>query len=454
MIPKPTAWYPGKIYQMRRVKQGGGQMKPATAEVKVKMTVRYSVVNYSIPNVIIPSGASTRDVLIAWWNAVERNQVKDPNILCLSRNPEMFEFQDDTGGTYFDIEEGMEIFLIPKDRTSPEVVRIDVTWGGFDKDGLPIRLSICPKVHRETPRSRLLSLWLEHYQAQPEYQEVASHMFTDDSEYYWKDHTGIETAPPWSPGQQVIFKMKPWSKENTAERQRKRPKPPPADGRDPLRPSLGQGGTPGTGASVEKSSGGTDEGDQTTQPSGGTNDRMTQYVPLRRPCPTRQVSIKVVIGEKTIDLKVDPKIVIKDLVHKTAQAIEEDLPGWWHASVVDGKGDNRTYQEGDTIKLYAATQDSISRVIEPRTSKGQVALIPKAIGGPPAPPKKVKPKKRNWIQELRNRGEVEIEDARQFAAQIDREKMITMTTDGGANPNPGPAGWGVLVRQNGKFICL
>jgi ribonuclease HI len=32
--------------------------------------------------------------------------------------------------------------------------------------------------------------------------------------------------------------------------------------------------------------------------------------------------------------------------------------------------------------------------------------------------------------------------------------MITMTTDGGDNPNPGPAGWGVLIRQNGKFLCL
>jgi ribonuclease HI len=32
--------------------------------------------------------------------------------------------------------------------------------------------------------------------------------------------------------------------------------------------------------------------------------------------------------------------------------------------------------------------------------------------------------------------------------------MITMTTDDGANPNQGPAGWGVLIRQNGKFLCL
>jgi ribonuclease HI len=32
--------------------------------------------------------------------------------------------------------------------------------------------------------------------------------------------------------------------------------------------------------------------------------------------------------------------------------------------------------------------------------------------------------------------------------------MITMTADGGANPNPGSAGWGVLIRQNRKFLCL
>jgi hypothetical protein len=274
MIPKPTAWYPGKTYQMRRVKQGGGQTKPSAVEVKVKMRMRYSVVSLSIPNIMIPGGAASRDVVNAWWNAVERNQVKDPNILCLSRNPEMYEFQDDTGKTYFDIEEGMEIVLIPKDRTSPEVVSIDVTWDGFDENGLPLRLSIAPKVQRETPRSRLLLLWLEQYQAHPKYQEVALHMFTDDNEYYWKDHTGIETTPPLAPGQQVIFKMKPWSKENTAERQRKRPRPPPADGRDPLRPSLSQGCTPGTGTSAERGSRSTDGADQSTQPAEGTNDRM------------------------------------------------------------------------------------------------------------------------------------------------------------------------------------
>jgi ribonuclease HI len=94
-------------------------------------------------------------------------------------------------------------------------------------------------------------------------------------------------------------------------------------------------------------------------------------------------------------------------------------------------------------------------VNEPRTAKGQAALIPKAIGGPlKLPKKKVQKEKRDWIWELCQRGEIPIQDARQFFDQIDTEKMITITTDGGANPNPRPSGWGVLVRQNGKFLCL
>jgi ribonuclease HI len=140
-------------------------------------------------------------------------------------------------------------------------------------------------------------------------------------------------------------------------------------------------------------------------------------------------------------------------VHKVAKELRIDLPGWWHASVIRGQGDKHTYQEGDTVKLYPATQDSIEKLREPRTPKGSVAKIPKAIGGPP-PKKKAPKQKRNWIQELCDRGEIPIQDAKQFSDQIDTEKMTTMTTDGGANPNPGPAGWGVLVRQNGKFLCL
>jgi hypothetical protein len=93
---------------------------------------------------------------------------------------------------------------------------------------------------------------------------------------------------------------------------------------------------------------------------------------------------------------------------------------------------------------------------KPRTPKGSVAKIPKAISGPPPPKKKKgasKPKK-DWIQELFSRGETQIQDPTEFSAQLHKEKMLAMTTDGGDDPNPGSAGWGVLIRQNGKSICL
>jgi hypothetical protein len=216
-----------------------------------------------------------------------------------------------------------------------------------------------------------------HHKNKQEYAEVASHLFTDENEYYWKDHTGTEAAPPWTPGQQVVFKLKPWSKENTANRQQKRPRPPPSDGQDPLGPFLGQPPPAPHATSTGSETAGTGQG---TQPSGGPNEQTSQYVSLKRICPTRQVFIRVMVDEQTIELKVNPKIVPQMLGHRVAQALSRDLPGWWFASVVDGTGGNQTYQEGDTIKLYAASQVDIDRLNAARTPKGSAALIPKAIG--------------------------------------------------------------------------
>jgi hypothetical protein len=60
-----------------------------------------------------------------------------------------------------------------------------------------------------------------------------------------------------------------------------------------------------------------------------------------------------------------------------------DLPGWWHANVIHGTGDDHTYHGGDLVKLFPATPESIEALREPRTPKGSVAKIPKATGGPP-----------------------------------------------------------------------
>jgi hypothetical protein len=110
--------------------------------------------------------AAARDAINAWWAAVKQNHIVDPNILCLSRDPEAFDIQDENGDQV-EIEEGAEIFLEPLNKTSPEVMQVDVTWDGHDNKGLPLRLGIEPRVHRETPRSRLLWLWIEHFKTIP-----------------------------------------------------------------------------------------------------------------------------------------------------------------------------------------------------------------------------------------------------------------------------------------------
>jgi hypothetical protein len=181
--PKPTTWTPGRIYHMRRVtdpqtRKPVLQTTSTSNDATVKMTMQYSRVRVIIPNVVLPRTAAARDVINAWWVAAERAEIKDPNIVCLSRDPEAFDIQDEDGNPVF-IEEGEEIFLKPLNRTCPEVMTVDVTWDGFDTKVQTLKLSISPQVHRETPRSRLLVLWIEHYKTKEAHAKVASHPFTE-----------------------------------------------------------------------------------------------------------------------------------------------------------------------------------------------------------------------------------------------------------------------------------
>jgi hypothetical protein len=96
---------------------------------------------------------------------------------------------------------GVEIFLAPLNKTCPEVMHQSVTWDGHDTEGLSLKLTITPQVHREEPRSRLLGRWIGHFKARPIHAEIASRPFTDENEHYWTNHFRKIAAPPWQPGQ-------------------------------------------------------------------------------------------------------------------------------------------------------------------------------------------------------------------------------------------------------------
>jgi ribonuclease HI len=163
----------------------------------------------------------------------------------------------------------------------------------------------------------------------------------------------------------------------------------------------------------------------------------------------------VEVGGNGYTLKVHPKEVMNDLVHRVARQFSIDLPDYWHPTVISGTGNVCRYQEGGTIRLFATTESTLATVTEPRTAKGSVAKMPKAVGGPPPRHSaKVQEPPHDWIQELKDRGETQEQDVKKSSEQIQVDNMITLTTDGGVRPNPGSAGWGALIRQNKKFICL
>jgi ribonuclease HI len=60
---------------------------------------------------------------------------------------------------------------------------------------------------------------------------------------------------------------------------------------------------------------------------------------------------------------------------------------------------------------------------------------------------------KDWIAELMGRYTFE-QDPHEPGCQIDHEKMIHVVTDCGANPNPGSAGWGAVIRQSGRFTMM
>jgi hypothetical protein len=152
----------------------------------------------------------------------------------------------------------------------------------------------------------------------------------------------------------------------------------------------------------------------------GNRDQKGQYQHLTRQPSNLTVNVTVEAEGRSFAVKIHSKDVEKDLVHKVAREYAIDLPGYWHPRVISGEGDVCRYQEGDVIRLFPATAASLRTVTEPRTARGSVPAIPKAIGGekPVQKPVKIPKVERDWIGELAARGETQEQDACSFTARL------------------------------------
>jgi ribonuclease HI len=150
--------------------------------------------------------------------------------------------------------------------------------------------------------------------------------------------------------------------------------------------------------------------------------------------------------ERTIGISVPSNAKESQLQRIVANTLQVNLNGYWVAAVTEGLGRIGALISGSTVALTPATADQIKRVAQARTiatseSKKKETHEPrKTQPGTTSP---------NWlaIQASREQrvgwGE--------FAAGLERDKMVHIITDGGARPNPGAAGCGVLMRQSGKY---
>lgn len=200
-----------------------------------------------------------------------------------------------------------------------------LTWDGFDHEWLPFKLTTNPKVGRDESRQSLLRPWKDKWSTQSEWKDIVACLYDEEDEYTWKNHFGQDASPPWVPGQQASFKLKTWNKENAPSRLMKRP--PPSDGRhDPLCPPPSLGPT-----------------DPSSTSRGTSDSSSTQNQSHSRPMSTRKAAITIQIEDREFHLSVKPRSVGDESVRLLAREQRIDLPGFYHAQVIFGKGEAAKY---------------------------------------------------------------------------------------------------------------
>jgi ribonuclease HI len=131
-----------------------------------------------------------------------------------------------------------------------------------------------------------------------------------------------------------------------------------------------------------------------------------------------------------------------------ANVLQMNLNGYWVATVTEGFGRIGMLISGSTVTLTPATTAQIQRVVQARTTATSDAKPrkPKTHESRKATPGTVS---KNWLA-IQGSREKQVEWIR-FGQELERDKMVHVVTDGGARPNPRAAGWGVLMRQSGKY---
>jgi ribonuclease HI len=154
---------------------------------------------------------------------------------------------------------------------------------------------------------------------------------------------------------------------------------------------------------------------------------------------------------RTVGISVDNNIKESAIQRIVANTLRVNLTGYWVATVTNGFGRIGALFNGSTVTLTPATPAQIQSVIQARTTAAAEGRPKKSKTQKKSESRKATPAASsvNWLA-LQASREQEA-DWLEFRQRVEKDKMVHVVTDGGARPNPGSGGWGVLMRQSGHY---
>jgi hypothetical protein len=240
------------------------------------------------------------------------------------------------------------------------------------------------------------------------------------AEIKWADQFDHHMDASWKNDQLIVLDLITKQRATTLAKT--------ADGSDRSTDSTG----PASGPKPDAGS-----GSDASPKQGRTELKVTGYHSTQRQPGTRNVEIAIRFEGQDGMLKVSSKSDDNDIQLKVMKALKINSGTLCTARAFNGLGRAMAYQENDMVILF---KNLLERNVEIRNARTTGTLST----APPAQPKAPKWKclsqdQKDWIAELMTRQTFE-ENAHKFWQQIERDKMIHVITDGGANPNPGKAG--------------
>jgi ribonuclease HI len=265
-----------------------------------------------------------------------------------------------------------------------------------------------------------------------------------EESYGWFTGTSDELVFPWYDSEAITFKDPLRSSTDPVD----------DDELEPPGPSFGPGADKGTLPQVDQS--GKPSGSSPTSPIGETplggsiaNSDAPSYsthtIPGNR---QDKVDVTFLCEGREVHCSVERGMKESMIQRRVANELQMNLNGYLVARVTEGHGYVGMLCQDSTVTLTPATPAQIQSVIQARTSATADTRSRKPKTGEPR--KQTPPSKSiKWLDVSRSK-ETEV-NWLVFGQNLERDKMVHIVTDGGARPNPGAAGWGVLMRQSGKF---